>query len=292
MKTVEACSDIIQEICSTVRSTYASPLSWFEQSLEKTNLERVNVNKLVDHLYTVMEPVQKEVPIKIFVEDNFPKEINADRSKIFRGAINYLALACQRTRKGLISLRFFLRKDSSGGSKSLLLVTCEDTAPAVKTEMYKHLFKVTKEGVTLFEEEMEQNGTPAHDSVSPELCLFSVACEMNGIGGECGFRPRNDQDMGHEAYDKESGTTVGSLFWFCIPCTEVEELPEVHSIESDKIMTLPQQPTVTQNDASKFHQVIIGNTSVNRKKRALVIEDSTVVRKMLTKILDRLDFEV
>ncbi|KAL3914936.1 MAG: hypothetical protein SGILL_005878 [Bacillariaceae sp.] len=292
MKNVEACSDIIQEICTSVRATYAVAKSSFEQSLMQAHLERVSVNKLVDRLYTVFEPVQKEVPIKITVDDNVPKDIITDPSKIFRGAINYLAVACQRTRKGMIALRLSLRKDSDDGKKALLFVTCEDTAPPVKLDMYDHLFKPTSKGVTLFEDEVHQKVETDTSCVSPELCLFSVACEMNIVGGEYGFRPRNEQDKGCEQYDKEIGSISGSVFWFCIPCTELEGSQEAPMDVEQAENNSPQQPPITQKDASKFHDAIIGNVSFERKKRALVIEDSNVVRKMLTRILTKLDFDV
>jgi CheY-like chemotaxis protein len=292
MKNVEACSDIIQEICTSVRQTYAEAKSSFEQSLMQAHLERVNVNRLVERLYTVMEPVQKDVPIRIIVDDNVPKEIISDSSKIFRGAINYLVVACQRTRKGMISMRFFIRKDSDDGKKALLLVTCEDTAPPVKLDMYDHLFKLSSKDVTLFQDELGEKSSLSHGQspVSPELCLISVACEMNIVGGDYGFRPRSEQDKGCERYDKEIGAVSGSVFWFCIPCTGLEQVSETKP--TDVYQNSDNAAMITHDDAAKFHDSVAGNFRVERQKRALVIEDSTVVRKMLTKILTKLDFDV
>ncbi|KAL3907827.1 MAG: hypothetical protein SGARI_003350 [Bacillariaceae sp.] len=50
--------------------------------------------------------------------------------------------------------------------------------------------------------------------------------------------------------------------------------------------------TITQEDAENFQDAISGSVRFERQKRALVIEDSNVVRKMLTKILTKLDFDV
>jgi CheY-like chemotaxis protein len=294
MKKVETCSEIIQDICKSVRMTYAEAKSAFEQSLMKAQLERINVDNLVEKLYTMIEPIKKDVPIRIIVDNSVPKEIITDPSKIFRGAINYLAIACQRTKTGMIALRFFIRKDSDDGEKSFLYVTCEDTAPAVDLDMYQHLFKPLEKDVKLFPEIKEKDD--GNEGVNPELCLFSVACEMNVIGGDYGFRPRNRDDTGCQAYDKEIENVTGSVFWFCIPCTELEDSSAAQSEnEGDRKMPAVGQPKITQSDASKFHRAVSGEILSNpteRKKRALVIDDSNVIRKMLTKILTKLGYDV
>jgi GAF domain-containing protein len=306
MKKAEACSDIIQEICKSVRMTYAEAKSSFEQSLMKAQLERVNIDTLVDRLYTVVDPVHKNVPIKITVDDTVPKEIITDPSKIFRCAINYLAIACQRTKTGLISLRLFIRKNPEDGNKSTLFVSCEDTAPAVDLDMYEFLFKPLTKGISVFAKEKHEdedadskdnNKSKERQVVNPELCLFSVACEMNIVGGEYGFRPRNEFDKGCETYDKQIGKVTGSVFWFCVPCTELGDTTKSQPKNDDdsrKIAGVPETK-ISHLDATKFHRAVSGELppeKFERKKRALVIEDSNVVRKMLTKILTKLSFDV
>ena len=295
MMKVETCSDIIQEICESVRTTYAETKSSFEQSLMKAKLQRVNIDSLVDKLYTVIEPVKKDVSIMISVDENVPKEIISDPSKLFRGALNYLVVACQRTKTGLIALRFFTRKDSDGtGEKSVLFVTCEDTAPAVELEKYEHLFRRSSKDVILFPEKVGADTDSIH--ISPDLCLFSVACEMNVVGGEYGFRPRNETDKGCDVYDKEIGKVTGSLFWFCVPCMELANSPDILAEEDESVDA--QQSSVAHNDDSRTEQQNSEELSspddgnFARKKRALVMEDSTVIRKMLCKILEKLGFEV
>jgi hypothetical protein len=77
---VESCSDIIQEICNSVRTTYAETKSSFEQSLMTAKLERVNIDTIVKKLHTAIEPVKNDVPIEIIVDPNVPKEIISDPS--------------------------------------------------------------------------------------------------------------------------------------------------------------------------------------------------------------------
>lgn len=291
MKNVEMCSEIIQEVCTSVRATYTETKSSFEQSLMTSRLERVNINSLVHRLYKVMEPVEKEVPLMITVDDNVPQEIITDPSKVFRGALNYLTVACQRTKNGMIALRFFVKNGADDEKRSLLFVTCEDTAPAVKLNVYEHLFKPPTTGVPLFEEEFDKKDRKSK-RYHLELCLFSVACEMNVVGGEYGFRPRSEDDKGCQKHDKESGIVSGSVFWFCIPCSEWKVDDSEESIDLEGTFDSKMHSSITRQDAAMFEQSISGSALLERKKRALVIEDSNVVRKMLTKILTKLDYDV
>jgi len=287
MSKVESCSDIIQEICNSVRTTYAETKSSFEQSLMTAKLERVNIDTIVKKLYTAIEPVKNDVPIEINVDPNVPKEIISDPSKLFRGAMNYLVIACKRTAKGRISLSFIMKKESETSKKSVLFVTCEDTAPAIEIDMYEYLFKPPSTDYTLFE---ECNGGNTNQNL--DLCLFSVACEMNVVGGEYGFRPRTQEGN----FDNETGNVTGSVFWFCIPCMELEDDDTAESSKNEEYNM--KESMMSGEDTSKIgHQqpedMNISEDPVNaRKKRALVIEDSAVIRNMLSKTLSNLGFEV
>jgi two-component system, chemotaxis family, chemotaxis protein CheY len=291
MKSVEACSDMIQEICINVRSMCAEAKSSFAQSLMTGHLERVNVNNLVCRLHAVIEPIKKHVPINIAADDDVPEEIIADSSKIFRCAMNYLIIACKRTTRGMVALRLVIRRDLDYGRNALLFVTCEDTAPPIKLNMYDHLFRLPTQGMTLFNGEFLQEDR-VHESICPELCLLSVACEMNVVGGEYGFRPRNEGDMGCEEYDKRVGAVSGSMFWFCVPCSEFQDAKVAQTMSSDSPIHDSRHQAITREVAIKLQQSINGELLMDRQKRVLVIEDSKVVRKMLTKILTTLEFDV
>ena len=288
MEKVETCSDIIQEICESVRSNYAETKSSFEQSLMTSKLERVSIDTLVAKLNTAIEPVKTDVPISINVDSNVPKEIISDPSKLFRGAMNFLIIACKRTTKGKIALTFSIKKESKRSKESILFVTCEDTAPAVEIDKYEHLFKPPSKDVALFEESCYQNTEQNLD-----ICLFSVACEMNVVGGEFGFRPRNKDDSGCQDYDNETGGVTGSVFWFCIPCMELEDNDTAIPSKKRKIA---KQTTEDRKESPKADLGIPKNTSTSeepkRTRRALLIEDSAIIRKMLSKILSNLGFEV
>mmetsp|Transcript_17560 Transcript_17560/g.40465 ORF Transcript_17560/g.40465 Transcript_17560/m.40465 type:complete len:851 (-) Transcript_17560:41-2593(-) len=292
MTKVDTCSDIIQEICDSVRTTYAETKTSFEESLTTAKLERINISALVDKLYTAIEPAKSYVPVQITVDPNVPKEIVSDPSKIFRGALNYLIIACKRTKKGAITLSFFMKKTSEASKKSVLFVTCEDTAPAIEIDVYEHLFAPPSMDITLFEESCYDDRDTEHNL---DLCLFSVACEMNVVGGEYGFRPRSKEGAGSQDHEEENGSFTGSIFWFFIPCMEFQEDGVLASSKNDEVKKQPIAPAkdsekIDHEQSEEKHDTM--DSKNTRKKRALVIEDSAIIRKMLDKILSKHGFEV
>jgi CheY-like chemotaxis protein/signal transduction histidine kinase len=290
------CSDVLQEICKNVKSTFSDAKSAFEIASIQAELECFMVDNLMDRLYTVMESFPKKTPLRIEVDDNVPAEIVADAAKIFRCAMNFLTVACSRTKEGSVALKFFIRENSD--KRKMLVVKCEDSGPPVDLEKYQYLFKPFSGG-------LEERKPTADDSegdsdeqgsvdINPGLALFSVASLMNLVGGEFGFRPRGTDDEGRQELDHNGNAAEGSVFWFCVPVGKTpEKTPELNDIH-----------TLSHIEASKFHQAISNMQSgpaeviishkpvVERKYRALVIEDSTVVKKMLTKILEKLGYEV
>jgi CheY-like chemotaxis protein len=302
------CSNVLQDICRKVRNTFGEEKSAFELSFVRAQLHAVTIDEMVERLYLIIDPIEKEVPVKITVEDDVPKEIVSDYAKIFRCAMNYLAVACARTREGSVSMRLFVKKDSSN-DKPLLYVTCEDTAPAIDLDAYAYLFKPVTKQLDLLEGSSSTNKNGAGGSgdrvASLELALFSVACEMNSIGGEYGFRPCNTDKNG---FGSES---TGSVFWFSIPFTEptpkesLKEAPKSQEASLAKTSISPvQASTISPAQASKFQEAVssaaddskevaIADThGVQRCKRALIIEDSAVVLRMMSTILTKLGFDV
>lgn len=294
------CSDVLQEICKNVKSTFSDAKNTFEIASIQAELACFKVDNLVNRLYTVMESFPKKTPLRIEVDANVPSEIVADAAKIFRCAMNYLTIACSRTKEGSVALHFFIRENSD--KRKLLVVKCEDSGPPVDLEKYQYLFKP-------FSGNLEERKPSADDSegisddqgsvdINPGLALFSVASLMNLVGGEFGFRPRGTDDEGRQELDENGNIAEGSVFWFCVPVSRPARTTPDKTPESNDI------PTLSHMEASKFHQAISDILSgpeevaisqepvVERRYRALVIEDSTVVRKMLKKILEKLGYEV
>ena len=299
------CSEVLQEICKNVRDTFSERKSGFELATIQSQLQNVKVDRLVDKLYTVLEPLPKEVPVMISVDPAVPSEITADAAKIFRCAMNLLTIACSRTREGSVCLKISVREEETD-RKPVLVVKCEDTAPPVDIAKYKDLFKPFSGAL---DEVIENNGEKANGNkganldcslVNPGLALFSIASQMNVVGGEYGFRPRGIDDNGQNEVDEEGNMLKGSVFWFCVPFSR----PGRISAKRGRYDSPGNARKITHLDASMFHQAIsslVGNsqevtiskeTVVARQKRALVIEDSIVVLKMLSKILEKLGYEV
>lgn len=88
---------------------------------------------------------------------------------------------------------------------------------------------------------------------------------------------------------------TGSVFWFCIPCMDFDDdgTSVVSKTEDDV-----KQSIVPGGDTSNVHDQKSEATPApeepknTRKKRALIIEDSAVIRKMLNRILVKKGFEV
>jgi CheY-like chemotaxis protein len=159
--------------------------------------------------------------------------------------------------------------------------------------VYEHLFKPPSKGVKLFEESSYANGESTEQNL--DLCLFSVACEMNVVGGEFGFRPRTEEDNGCKDYDKEIGVVTGSVFWFCIPCMDLDDdgTSVVSKTEEDVKQSIVPGGVTSKIDQQNSEVITASEeTKATRKKRALVVEDSAIIRKMLNRILVKKGFEV
>jgi CheY-like chemotaxis protein/signal transduction histidine kinase len=306
LKKAVACSSVLQDICKNVRSTFSESKSAFELTFIQAQLESFNLDKMIDNLYTIIDPIPKKVPVVIQIDDDVPREAVSDVAKIFRCAMIYLTVACARTEKGMIVMRISSRLGRK--EQPLLYVSCEDTAAPIPVDCYENLFKPLKVDLGLLPEKSDENGNDPDDSVNVELALFSVACQMNVVGGEFGFRPRGYvEDEGEKASDptEEDRQDEGSVFWFSIPYSLSSE-KEVVTPESrgENESSHPRSISLSYADASQFQQAIstamdgsaeramTQNPTVKRQKRALVIEDSHVVRKMLAKLLTRLGYGV
>jgi CheY-like chemotaxis protein len=292
MTQASKCSDILQQICRNVQATFTETKSAFEHAFSLSKPDAVKIDELVQRLYSFLEPLSKKVPVEIVIDKDVPKEIISDGSKIFRCAVNYLIVACTRTQKGMVKMTFSVEKQTVHKRPSLV-VKCEDTGPAVDLEAYEYLFKPVS--ANLLSEKASNDEDEGH--VSLELTLFSVACQMDVIGGEFGFRPRKVEGGGIES----NGTCgTGSVFWFSIPFNE----PVAKKEKKRKLTTTKQSIALSHADASRFHGAIssmIGGSSektitrnqvVRRQKRALIIEDSDLVRTMLVKTLTKMGFDV
>jgi CheY-like chemotaxis protein len=175
----------------------------------------VKIADLIKNLNMVMEPFPKRVPIIFSVDSSVPPEFIGDDMKIFRSASNFLTNACAKTDSGSIRLRIFKRVNPENGEDELMF-ECEDTGPGVDVSKYAYLFKPVFSDPSLPAGAQRTNSEAVADSSrSRGLGLYSVATQIESMGGKYGFRPR-------EASFEHEGT--GSVFWFSIPVVLPSEI--------------------------------------------------------------------
>jgi CheY-like chemotaxis protein/GAF domain-containing protein len=322
--TASACSEVMNRICHSAIETFRGEVSWHikysgnrKESNNPTGPKPVVISELVKNLNMVMEPYPKQVPLFITVDSMVPTEIISDDLKIFRSALNFLTNACKKTISGSVHLKIFV----SGKRKFPKIVfECEDTGPGVNPEQYQFLFRPFRDTDATDAEQcfiVEDNGQvkagTCHATMENSgLGLFSVANQISSIGGEYGFRPREHQAEGGK-------NQTGAIFWFSVPLIlpkkaqpPVAPAPTTTSngisggdATSQKIRVLSTK-NIDEDEAKRVFitvsQVLAEEkrkaTSISdqgasvRPRRALVIDDSVVIRKSLSKALSRLGFEV
>eukprot|EP00550_Attheya_septentrionalis_P005297 CAMPEP_0198289726 /NCGR_PEP_ID=MMETSP1449-20131203/7816_1 /TAXON_ID=420275 /ORGANISM="Attheya septentrionalis, Strain CCMP2084" /LENGTH=885 /DNA_ID=CAMNT_0043988103 /DNA_START=300 /DNA_END=2954 /DNA_ORIENTATION=- len=203
----------------------------------------VIMSKLVENLREVIEPYPKQVPLSMYVDENVPPAIVSDDLKLFRSALNYLTNACKNTESGSVNLHIYVsRRDSNKNGdlskpdqtrlevqRDMLVFECEDTGPGIDVKMYPSLFLPfsTKDNDTV-----SGSSDIYHVDMSDfGLGLFSIATNIGNLGGEFGFRPREEgiaarkQSISSDNMENDMSTTAGtangaitgSVFWFSVP---------------------------------------------------------------------------
>ncbi|CAJ1898371.1 unnamed protein product [Cylindrotheca closterium] len=300
--TASECTDVMGRICQTAISSFRSSqqqnpdkkhkkdLPKLSETISSSPLEEIKLSDFVTKLQTILAPFPKSVPVNISLHDSVPPTIVTDDLKVFRAAINYLTSACSRTEEGAIN---FTIKMIGDGDKQRIRFECEDTGPSLPVDSYSSLFRPFKFDVKGEQEssyaswsntEMSEGEVP-----NSALGLYSVAIHISSMGGEYGFRPL------------ESSST-GSTFWFQIPVilpSATSDLKAMPSLEKES-QSKPARDTAADKSGKKRDLPGASTGDANgiikdmkeRKRKALVIEDSMVVRKSLTRALTKVGFEV
>jgi CheY-like chemotaxis protein len=320
--TAFACSAVMNRICQrslesfnkvTKKKTIAE-----EESKEQDEEENIlNIGDLVTHLHVVMDPFPKQVPLVITTDDAVPPVIVADDLKVFRSVVNYLTNACAKTESGSVHLKIYLKNNADEEenieSHQNVIFSVEDTGCGIDVEQYQSLFKP----IVRHTEEADNSCTLAtlgdrsaqQEQKRTSLGLYSVATQISSIGGRYGFRPREFSESGSRLHDLSGNELKGSVFWFSIPLVvpsdeeESPEKPEVAILGSktprDNESDITDEHTPEESSESTGQQrkrprkeVASPSTSANRQKRALLIEDSMVTRRVMARMLKKLGFDV
>lgn len=265
----------------------------------------VNVKDCVRRIHTIINPLPKNVPLIIALEQDVPVHIISNDQMILRAALNLLSNACKKTTHGKIQFRVFQRDGH-------LIFECEDSR--------------TSKGVEDEQSQMDcfNSGCVAKISLEEEMSplgLSSLASQVNSLGGKFGYRSRG---LSSNCVDARGQRKSGVYFWFSVPIEKPDEtllLPQVSQDSVDdaasktdgEILPAQVQPLEQEHDSSNHMNVFNMNDAMEvqstqtttpvtnserapiiekRTKRALVIEDSLVVRNSIARALTKKGYEV
>ena len=151
------------------------------------------------------------------------------------------------------------------------------------------------------------------------LGLYSVATEIDSLGGEYGIFPRQDLVASHpdkmaDSHESDNEPSVtGCVFWFTVPLVlpsspkSVKEVDKKTSgskrkLDDDNVNIGGNKDdtnkTVDFEDSNKnpikpnLTEALMKEDSSKRVRRVLVIDDSLTIRKGLSRGFQRLGFEV
>lgn len=160
----------------------------------------IDMKEFVSSLNHTMESIPKRVPLILTVDKSVPTKIISDELKLFRSSLNLLSNAFANTTTG--SVRFHIRRSSieKERDQSCLVFECADTGKnlEIQKEDEMCLFKPGKKSL----------------GVAKDLGLYSVAYQVDALGGSYGYRPRAEEGMAGN----------GSVFWFQIPIVLPEDV--------------------------------------------------------------------
>eukprot|EP00532_Pseudo-nitzschia_australis_P006005 CAMPEP_0168169280 /NCGR_PEP_ID=MMETSP0139_2-20121125/3555_1 /TAXON_ID=44445 /ORGANISM="Pseudo-nitzschia australis, Strain 10249 10 AB" /LENGTH=909 /DNA_ID=CAMNT_0008086691 /DNA_START=15 /DNA_END=2745 /DNA_ORIENTATION=- len=319
--TAYACSSVMSRICKKSLESFnkerkkRTALLAKEENKEQDEEENVlDMRDLVKHLRVVMDPLPKKVPLVITTDDAVPPVIVADDLKVFRSVVNYLTNACSKTETGSVHLKIYVKDETehmheSNEPRQSVIFSVEDTGCGVDVEQYQNLFKP----IVLHTKEEDNSctlatlgGKDATEIIKrTSLGLYSVATQISSIGGRYGFRPREFSECGSRLCDSNGNELKGSVFWFSIPLvlpddeTDSPEKTEVAILgcktgENESDLTDEQMVEDDWADSKKKINKSIEEPppSKTRQKRALIIEDSMITRRVMSRMLKKLGFDV
>ena len=325
LHTAMGCSDLMVRICENAvvdnHTTTGSgsvdnemvqlgdPSSSCGTHMLSSSLAETHISHLVQSLTMILEPIATRVPLILAVEPATPSVIFADDLKLFRATLNFLTCAFQRTTVGSVRLTIRPVEDK-------LLFECEDTGTDIPIEEYQFLFQPCRAG--------EQDNA-GNNSFHLRVSLSSVASLIQSMDGEYGFHPGSVNADGSLVHDSKGRRRSGSVFWFSIPIAQkatgslaAEAGLTQYADEADKVSMVDSFSAVTHRAADAYREMnakakdtyckgtdedtsdgdqssFVGRRQQRvspRRRHALIVDDSLVIRKSLERALNKLGFEV
>ena len=229
-----------------------------------------------------MHPIPKKAPLIFSIEKSTPDLIRCNDIKVIRTALTFLFTACDRTESGSIHLHVEYDKNTSH-----LIFECEDTAPRISDSDAVKLFDLGVNPASLEDPRLMGLG-------------FSGRQVVNA-GGRIGY-----QASSHKLRTKNPDSTPdASIKWFSFPVEIVQEthpfIPTIDSNGAPDLSTRTANSLISHDDTSLCdasdsclcpNDTLDGHFPTRRVGRALIIDDSLIIRKTLCRALRKLGYEV
>lgn len=288
----------------------------------------IDMKEFASNLEAISSSIPKRVPLGITLHPSAPTNIVSDGLKIFRSALNLLSNACSRTDPGFISMTIYDDQDGSlvfecedtgkdVASQDSQVLFSQDSDPS-NFGLYSVAYQISwlggKYGVRVRDHSPMDSpvGADSDSDADADAATLPAGANMNR-----GNSATSDKTPGTGTSD----TIAGPIFWFSIPIVLPQDVSElmglakslsdgnemtgIPTFRADLPSTPPASPLVQDyqyNDNDNSHesepgipkgeilkQPPGGNT---RTLKALVIEDSTTVRKILARALSKLGYQV
>lgn len=238
-----------------------------ESGLLTLNSKSVNLNVFVNTIYEMLRPKADEKKLGFTTEfsPEMPSYIQADETKLRQILINLLSNAIKFTNQGLVRLRVGVasRADGKTDPNSDVSALAPPNHPAPESELIHLLFEVTDTGPGIAPDELEVLFDPF---VQTEVGRRS----QEGTGLGLPISQRFVQFMGGSITVK---STVGAGSAFAV------EIP-----------VMLAHPSEDQSIQPKGR--VVGLAPGQPNYRILVVDDQTLNRKLLVKLLTAIGFDV
>ena len=270
----------------------------------------VVVQDMVKSIHMAMDAIPKTIPISIALHASVPSHIVTDDVKVLRCALNLLqrcasiavsgsiqlSITPQYCRCGKAMLDFHCRinPEATGSTSGVIGVEQCTRKCCSTTRGYAFGLDATESSSSLLCCHNHTTSTKSLRNCS-EINLYSVAMQMDALGGDCGI----DTDNGGDGPE-------GISFWFRVPLEEPKSLFDIPSPETssgehkdNKFVADPATRRVSDSTSGKSETEETHNEgdfalvmeSQPRKRRALIIEDSIVIRKVIANALAKIGIE-
>jgi CheY-like chemotaxis protein len=284
MSTASCCTEVMMKICDSLRINNGSPHQDIPEAASKPEEAQCRLsptsfdtNTLISRLDQIMASVAKQVPVSIVASATLPPVVRGEEVGVFRAALSLLTNSCERTNTGFIRMTISVLESPGSHSEPKLVFDCEDSGPSITSDEQQQLIESLSDGSNPLDSyaTCKRISSPAKWSL---LSMVSIVGHIYSLGGTFGI---SSGENGLE--NGLNGTTT--RFWFKLPLVILDETPQL-SLKCDE----PLACRKISNADNLVSFVPSTNTSIRRKK-ALMIDDSIIILKTLSRALSKLGYE-